>query len=271
MISANFTIVNKCNYTVWPASTLSGSGFVLKPGETSTITIPAKWDGFVWGRTLCTTDSTTAGFSCITGDCGTGKVKCEGRGSPPATLAKFRLNGPNNQDFYDISILDGYNIPMEVVPSTGKCNNTSCPVDLNMGCPTKLKVTQNGTVVACKSSCRGNCNETSADVNVKIFKTACPQAYILTNDVKTFSCSHTDYQVVFCPASSNVRLENTLMSFTLKKEIKNFKNQFIFVFKHKLFHWNWYLIDQIRDLNSRALKPQINNTALTQVLRWAIN
>jgi hypothetical protein len=104
--SAKFTIVNQCNYTVWPAS--STTGFILKPGENSTITVPAKWSGRFWGRTLCTTDSTTGNFSCVTGDCGSGKLVCAGGqgGSLPVTLAEFTLNGFNNQDFYDVSLVD---------------------------------------------------------------------------------------------------------------------------------------------------------------------
>jgi hypothetical protein len=109
--SAKFTIINQCNQTVWPASyttngnaTIPTTGFILKPGQNSTITVPARWTGRFWGRTLCTTDSTTGNFSCVTGDCGSGKLDCAGRsGSPPVTLAEFGLNSGNNQDFYDIS------------------------------------------------------------------------------------------------------------------------------------------------------------------------
>ncbi|GAU37838.1 hypothetical protein TSUD_56980 [Trifolium subterraneum] len=80
--SAKFTIVNQCNHTVWPASyttsgtaTIATTGFILKPGENSTITVPAKWTGRFWGRTLCTTDSISGNFSCVTGDCGSGNLE----------------------------------------------------------------------------------------------------------------------------------------------------------------------------------------------------
>lgn len=33
------------------------------------------------------------------------------KGVPPATLAEFTLSGDGNTDFYDISIVDGYNLP----------------------------------------------------------------------------------------------------------------------------------------------------------------
>ncbi|CAJ2659211.1 unnamed protein product [Trifolium pratense] len=231
--SAKFTIINQCNYTVWPASDTTGgnapiatTGFILKPGENSTITVPAKWSGRFWGRTLCTTDSTTGNFSCVTGDCGSGKLACAGRSaSPPVTLAEFTLNGANDQDFYDVSLVDGYNVPMDVIPldGSGKCNSTGCPTDLNAVCPTELKVTENGTVVACQGPCAafnlqifccvGNhsTQETcEPSVYAQIFKTSCPRAYSYVYDDKSssFTCPATDYQVVFCPASKNASLES---------------------------------------------------------------
>jgi hypothetical protein len=71
------------------------------------------------------------------------------------TLAEFTLNGFNNQDFYDVSLVDWFNIPMDVIPLSGsrKCNSMGCPTDLNAVCPTELKVTENGTVVACETPC----------------------------------------------------------------------------------------------------------------------
>jgi hypothetical protein len=252
VFSAEFTIVNNCNYTVWPAShttsgnsgnaTLATTGFMLKPRENSTITAPAKWTGHFWGRTLCT-DSVSKNFSCVTGDCGSGKVACDGRsGSPPLTLAKISLDSANNQDFYDVSLVDGYNVPMEIVPLGGSgksCNSTGCPTDLNAVCPTELKVTKNGTVVACQGPCAafnlqffccvGNHsgpNTCEPSVYAKIFKTTCPQAYSYAYDdqTSTFTCPATDYHVVFCPASNNARLDTNT-----NNSSKYFSCHFIFI------------------------------------------
>ena len=49
-------------------------------------------------------------FSCETGDCGFEACATDNilrSGEPPATLAEFTLNGANNQDYYDISLVDG--------------------------------------------------------------------------------------------------------------------------------------------------------------------
>ncbi|XP_017413118.1 PR5-like receptor kinase [Vigna angularis] len=120
------TLINQCNYTVWPA--LSGKG-----------------------RTLCTTDSIIGKFSCATGDCSSGKMACNGSGgSPPNTLVEFSLDGFNDIDFYDVSLVDGFNLPLIVVPISGSssnCKSTGCVVDLNAVCPTELKATRNEEVV----------------------------------------------------------------------------------------------------------------------------
>jgi Thaumatin family len=151
ILSATFTITNNCGYTVWPGvlsgagtAALSTTGFALSQGESQTLDAPTNWSGRMWGRTLCTTDS-TGKFTCGTGDCGSGKMECLGGGAaPPATLAEFTLDGSGGMDFYDVSLVDGYNVPMLVVPQggsgAGNCTATGCLVDLNSACPTDLKV-----------------------------------------------------------------------------------------------------------------------------------
>jgi hypothetical protein len=44
------------------------------------------------------------------------------QGVPPATLAEWTLSGDGNRDFYDVSVVDGYNIPMRID------NDAHCPV-----------------------------------------------------------------------------------------------------------------------------------------------
>jgi hypothetical protein len=42
-------------------------------------------------------------------------LECNGAGGePPATLAEIRLNGAGGLDFYDISLVDGFNVPVQV-------------------------------------------------------------------------------------------------------------------------------------------------------------
>lgn len=225
-----FTIINKCAYTVWPGilsnagvAQLPTTGFALQKGESKAITAPPKWGGRLWGRTLCSTDP-AGKFTCKTGDCSSGKLECSGAGAqPPASLAEFTLDGADGKDFYDVSLVDGYNLPMLVAPRGGKgdnCTTTGCEVDLNGACPSELRVTKegDGSTVACRSACEKFntpeycCNgaygspDTCKPSNYsQIFKKACPRAYSYAYDDKssTFTCSGgPDYTITFCPSSS---------------------------------------------------------------------
>ncbi|KAJ0085521.1 hypothetical protein Patl1_09532 [Pistacia atlantica] len=227
VMSTTFIMINKCDYTVWPgilssadAPALSTTGFALQKGESKTITAPTSWGGRMWGRTLCSEDS-TGKFSCVTGDCGSNKVECSGSGAaPPATLAEFKLDGYGGLDYYDVSLVDGYNLPMLVVPQGGSgqnCSTTGCVVDLNGACPSELKVmSEDGKDgVACKSACEAFqqpqycCNGAYSTPDTckpssysQIFKNACPHAYSYAYDDKTstFTCaSGPDYTITFCP------------------------------------------------------------------------
>lgn len=224
--SASFKIVNKCRRTIWPGllsgantAQLPTTGFTLKPGKSRTLSIPKSWSGRLWARTLCGPDSSTGKFTCLTGDCGSGALQCAGgNAKPPATLAEFTLNGAGGLDFYDVSLVDGYNLPMLVVPqkgTSGKCGATGCLVDLNGACPTELKVVARGTgSVACRSACeafgdpRYCCSEAYATPDTcgpslysLFFKHACPRAYSYAYDDKTstFTCPNADYLIIFCP------------------------------------------------------------------------
>lgn len=111
---------------------LGTTGFELDPGHTIGIRVPPGWSGRVWARTGCTFDENGEG-ECETGDCG-GKMVCNGMGaSPPATLFEITLGLGQDQDYYDVSLVDGYNLPLVARPSTKGCNTTGCAANLNTG------------------------------------------------------------------------------------------------------------------------------------------
>ncbi|XP_021657667.2 thaumatin-like protein 1b [Hevea brasiliensis] len=223
---AKITFTNNCPYTVWPGTLtggnrpqLSSTGFQLATKETQSLDAPAPFTGRFWGRTLCSTDS-SGRFTCATGDCGSGQVSCNGAGgNPPVSLVEFTLAENNGQDFYDISLVDGFNVPVSVSPQGGSGNNcttASCPGNVNSVCPTQLAVKgSDGSIIACKSACEefnqpeycctGNFNtpETCKPTNYSmIFKNQCPQAYSYAYDdsSSTFSCSGgANYAITFCP------------------------------------------------------------------------
>ncbi|XP_042485306.1 thaumatin-like protein 1b [Macadamia integrifolia] len=222
---ATFTFKNNCGYTVWPgtltgggSSQLSSTGFKLSPGESSSLEAQAPWSGRFWGRTICST--TNNSFKCATADCASGDIACKGAGAiPPATLVEFTIATNGSLDFYDVSLVDGFNLPMSVTPQVGETNSTcqsaSCPGDVNSICPPELSVNgANGRAMACKSACEafqdpkyccsGNygspttCKPTNYSM---IFKKQCPQAYSYAYDDKTstFTCTGANYLITFCP------------------------------------------------------------------------
>ncbi|KAL6010740.1 hypothetical protein ACLOJK_001182 [Asimina triloba] len=214
-----FTIINNCKYTIWPAvtrgETFNGGGFALKAGENVVLTAPVGWSGRIWARTGCNFDKNGNG-SCLTGACGT-SLKCGGAsGEPPATLAEFTLAAP---DFYDVSLVDGFNLPMVVKPVNGQgnCSVVACDGDLLAKCPSELAAKAQGKTVGCRSACTvfgtdqyccsgvyqnpTTCQPTSYS---KLFKSQCPTAYSYAYDDPTsiMTCSSTDYIISFCSSRS---------------------------------------------------------------------
>ncbi|KAF7140310.1 hypothetical protein RHSIM_Rhsim06G0020600 [Rhododendron simsii] len=229
--SGTFTLLNNCDHPVWPGilsnagiSQLSTTGFVLQTGQSKSVNTPSNWGGRMWGRTHCAQNQSTGEFSCVTGDCGTGKIECAGNNAlPPATLFEITLDGYGGLAFYDVSLVDGYNLPMLVVPqggTGGNCTTTGCSTDLNGLCPSELSVTDSkgDGIVACKSACEkfGSseycCSGAYATPNTckpssysELFKRACPLAYSYAYDDKTstFTCAGgADYLITFCPSPS---------------------------------------------------------------------
>lgn len=220
---ATINVKNNCPYTIWPgtltsgATQLSNTGFELRSGASNSINVPAPWTGRIWARTEC---SNSGRFTCKTADCGSGQVGCNGAGAaPPASLAEFTLVANGGQDFYDVSLVDGFNLPLSITPQGGSgptCKTTSCPKDVNSVCPSDLAVKgSDGKIIACKSACvafnqpqycctgQYNKPETCPPTNYsKIFKDQCPQAYSYAYDdqTSTFSCTGgPNYLVTFCP------------------------------------------------------------------------
>lgn len=242
VLSTIFTLVNSCSYQIWPGVSgtppLGAGGFALAPGQTTTLNPPPGWSGRFWGRTGCAFDENTGQGACATGDCG-GVLECKGAGgAPPVTLAEFTLG---DKDFYDVSLVDGYNMPLTVgvngvaatdVAATGSggsggtvaCATAGCTSNVLLAgnggasCPAQLIQTDSaGQAVACRSACEAfaapqfcctgaystpqTCFPSSYS---QLFKSACPTAYSYAYDdpSSTFTCSGAaGYTITFCPTS----------------------------------------------------------------------
>ncbi|EAZ03619.1 hypothetical protein OsI_25757 [Oryza sativa Indica Group] len=225
-MSAKFVFTNNCHEVLYPgvltpatAQAFPTTGFELQPGASAAYDgVPDNWSGNIWARRLCSTDA-SGRFSCESGDCGTGRVECDGRGNgPPSTLSEFTLRGgsAHDTDFYDISNVDGFNVPVQVAPSAAGCSAVACAADIDASCPAELAVKgAGGAVVGCKSGCLafdrddlccrgayGTPDKCPPSQYSKFFKDKCPQAYSYAYDDKssTFTCtSGASYQITFCP------------------------------------------------------------------------
>lgn len=162
----------------------------------------------IWGRTNCNFDASGRGH-CQTGDCG-GLLQCKGWGVPPNTLAEYALNQFGNMDFYDISLVDGFNIPMVFGPTNGGCHNIRCTADINGQCPNELRApggcnnpcTVFKTNEYCCTQGYGTCGPTRYS---RFFKDRCRDSYSYPQDdpSSTFTCpAGSNYRVVFCPRGS---------------------------------------------------------------------
>ena len=208
------TVVNRTPKTVWAVVTNTAvypKGRQLAPGQSLSVTVANNWGGRIWGRTGCT--STAAGH-CATGDC---TSVCEGA-NPPTTLGEFTFDAYAGMDFYDVSMVDGSNLPMYInishtttvdpVSSSG-CYKGTCTSDVD--CPTAMQAVSGGQVVGCKPPCaafggdtyccrgawagRDNCVPSKWPVDyTQVFKRAAPYAYSYAfDDGATMPCKGACY------------------------------------------------------------------------------
>ncbi|VDC04533.1 unnamed protein product [Peniophora sp. CBMAI 1063] len=229
-----FTVNNKCSYTVWPglftdlsrgtAVPAQATGWEMAAGATTSFSVPDNWAaGRIWPRTECDFSTNPGPTSCATGGCN-GGLECDtasGTGVPPATVAEFTLV-PDGADNYDVSLVDGFNIPVEVTVTAG-CPTASCTVDLDPNCPANLQLKDaSGTIVGCKSDCLATGDPaaccagtyasgpdtcpTSGVPDYDYFKSACPDSYVYAYDEPSgtalWTCpgsSAADYTITFCP------------------------------------------------------------------------
>ena len=139
-------------------------GYQLNSRQSQTFEVTSDWfNARIWPRTGC--DTMNGQFKCETGDCGP-FVECSSENVPrqtwkqPVTLAEFGLNKWNGQDFLDISLVDGFNVPMQIKftnpsgPSKYWCSTISCESNINDNCPKELQITDSdGQVIACNNPC----------------------------------------------------------------------------------------------------------------------
>jgi len=236
-----FTVYNNCPFTIWPAwfanpsqnsaTPTIASGWAQDAYQTVQFGVPDNWAAArIWARRDCDFSTNPGPNSCLDGGCNGGLV-CDhntGTGVPPATLAEFTLStNPSVPDNYDVSLVDGYNLPMRINNNAG-CPVGSCPVDLGPNCPAPLQgpYDSTGFPVGCRSACEAglapdpnnspNCCTGAYSTPAacppsgvqyySYFKNSCPDSYVYAYDESSgtalFTCpesSQADYTITFCP------------------------------------------------------------------------
>ena len=169
--SPRISITNACSFPVWIAQT-PNAGFSALPGDdpnpaaklnagqTVNYSIPPNgWGGRFWPKIGCDEN----GNNCLAGSSVSG---CPPDGCEPPADTKFEFFydplSSGKRPYYDISLVDGYTLPVKITPSTtdgGRCTTTDCVVAVN-ACPADeieglgdLRVIKGGQVVQCLAPC----------------------------------------------------------------------------------------------------------------------
>ena len=220
-------IVNATRQTLWVAATqqkehpIPRTRWTLAAGASTSVLLPKGWGGRIWARTGCHTDGSGRNV-CLSGYCADAEA-CVQPSPAPTTLAEFALDAWSGLDFYDVSMVDGANLPMWInvfhtvtkdpLSSRG-CSSAGCT--LPIACPSAMRATHGATVVACENPCtafdtdatccrgawagREKCVPSRWPVDyTQVFKKAEPFAYSYAfDDSATMSCKGgCDYRVTF--------------------------------------------------------------------------
>ncbi|KAI7880162.1 Osmotin, thaumatin-like protein [Lichtheimia hyalospora FSU 10163] len=196
------TIKNHCDVDLDVYKLTNGHGntdtsYKLSSGASKTVNVDSSWAGRFW--------------ACSPKD----PKKCNHYGSP-VSLAEFKFSGFQGVDFYDISFVDGFNLPVKIKPNYkeqgefGKYDCGAATCSTLPSCPAGLEA-EGG---ACKSACAAfgtdeycctgsynGPNKCTASKYARHFKSGCSDAYSYAYDDpdSTFGCSSNGYTVTFCP------------------------------------------------------------------------
>ncbi|CAM0136223.1 hypothetical protein VKS41_005385 [Umbelopsis sp. WA50703] len=217
----NFVLQNLCSKPIEAGVLQNGQStptyYTISSGASTTVSLAANWAGRTWARIDCDQASEQSD-----------NTQCGVPGTPnPASLAEFTFEGSGDQDFYDLSMVDGYNLPIEIQPIGASQGSTQyicgSPICQNLPtCPSDLTVlTTQGDLLACQSDCShynlaqycctGAYNSAatcSGGPYAPMIKAACPDAYSFAYDdsTSTYTCpsgTATGYTITWCPSGSS--------------------------------------------------------------------
>jgi hypothetical protein len=193
---AQINIRNQCGQTITACDAASNIGtqcYVLNAfGGSRVRDVGGSWTaGLVWG------------FPGTNTDPGLGN-----QAKTAATKMEMTVNGAFAQDYYDLSNIDGYNLPLLVNPtfiarggqrSGLHCGTPICNIpNINQVCGSPNYYT-GYPAYGCKNVDGGG---TSATQGTQFFKNPCQSSYSYSSDNNNvvYACeTGSNYEVVFCP------------------------------------------------------------------------
>ncbi|KAL7333143.1 hypothetical protein PS15p_202084 [Mucor circinelloides] len=211
-LTTTVTLVNQCSNLIHVGQLgdtvlNSGNPINIVSGSSETYQFDGQWSGRFWARENCQAND------------------CQIAGSTyPASLAEFTFNDDSGRDYYDISFVDGYNLPISIEPiqpdmsalqQGGRywCGAPSCSTVPSCSAELQL-LSADGTYVGCKSACSqfGNSEYCCSGVNdtpetcpineyAAAVKDACPDVYAYAYDDPSslYECIASGYTVTWCP------------------------------------------------------------------------
>ena len=130
---------------------------------------------------------------------------CETRGgNGQQSLAEFNWDPSTGKSFYDVSLVDGFNVPLRMSPfqsgNPADCTQIVCTNINPSNCRGNAVRGQGGKIVSCLNPNRDAPTAYSRDLNQR-----CPDVYAWSKDdtrrpsPQRFSCNtNTGYKIVFC-------------------------------------------------------------------------
>ncbi|CAO3589227.1 unnamed protein product [Absidia cylindrospora] len=208
--NSHVVVKNSCSYPIVAGTSENGNEYgnslSISAGASHTFDYNAPWEGRIWARKSC--EGKTCNFSGLWA---------------PTSLAEFHFASGDAEDFYDISFVDGWNLPLSIAPNTKSDNDYKVAkhcgtpkVSQLPPCPSGFETKdKNGNVDGCKSACShfqtdeycctgannsaDTCKGSSYAAKVKA---AAPDAYSYAFDDETsvYTCKPDGYTVTFCPS-----------------------------------------------------------------------
>lgn len=158
---ATTTDGDTCFWTLPAPTTTTGSGWELSQNDSATFCLPPPpqvggqespvwWSGGLFARTGCQSDGT----GCATADCDAPSNEgCppQNGGDKPSSAAELTLQS-NAPDFYDVTVINGVNVSVQVAPSGTTQTTAPAGQDADYWCETAGSGTATSALDACSWS-----------------------------------------------------------------------------------------------------------------------